>query len=168
MDIRKELIASLNSAGDKIVELAEATPEAKYSWSPGKGVRTTGQVFVHVVAANYMLPMMFAGKKPPISEDLRALEEHPPAREKLVQMLKDSFKYAGDCISGMSDADLAGTARMFDGSDGSKMSLLLITVSHAHEHLGQSIAYARGNGIVPPWTAREEAEAKKAQEEKKK
>ena len=28
----------------------------------------------------------------------------------------------------------------------------LAEVAHAHEHLGQLIAYARMNGITPPWS----------------
>ena len=47
------------------------------------------------------------------------------------------------------------------GPDANYGDVVYILVTHAHEHLGQSIAYARVNGIVPPWTA--EAEAKKAQ-----
>jgi uncharacterized damage-inducible protein DinB len=27
--------------------------------------------------------------------------------------------------------------------------------NHMHEHLGQAIAYARVNGVVPPWSAKE-------------
>jgi len=30
--------------------------------------------------------------------------------------------------------------------------VIYILVADAHEHLGQLIAYARQNGIVPPWT----------------
>lgn len=158
--MRRELIRTLDDAGRKIIELAEATPEAKYSWSPGKDVRTTGQVFVHIIGANYMLPMLFAGAKPPITEDLRQMEATPPAKAKIVEMLKGSFAFAKESIAGMADADLLTPTKMFDGSEGTKATWLMITVSHAHEHLGQSIAYARSNGIVPPWTAREEAEAK--------
>jgi hypothetical protein len=36
-------------------------------------------------------------------------------------------------------------------------------VGDAHEHLGQAVAYARENGIVPPWTV----EAQKKTAEKK-
>jgi uncharacterized damage-inducible protein DinB len=28
-------------------------------------------------------------------------------------------------------------------------------VSHEHEHLGQMIAYARSNGVTPPWSSPE-------------
>jgi hypothetical protein len=41
--------------------------------------------------------------------------------------------------------------------------LTRILVADADEHLGQSVAYSRENGIVPPWTV----EAKKQAEEKK-
>ena len=35
-----------------------------------------------------------------------------------------------------------------------KRGLLLFSAEHMGEHLGQSIAYARVNNIVPPWSAR--------------
>ena len=35
----------------------------------------------------------------------------------------------------------------------------MLLLSHVHEHLGQSIAYARMNDIVPPWTAKQQAGA---------
>jgi uncharacterized damage-inducible protein DinB len=34
---------------------------------------------------------------------------------------------------------------------------LLLATTHMHEHLGQSIAYARTIGVVPPWSAKESA-----------
>jgi hypothetical protein len=37
----------------------------------------------------------------------------------------------------------------------------LTMVSHMHEHLGQSIAYARANHITPPWTTRAQEKQKK-------
>ena len=30
--------------------------------------------------------------------------------------------------------------------------VLVTVLSHLHEHLGQSVAYARMNGVVPPWS----------------
>ena len=32
------------------------------------------------------------------------------------------------------------------------MTAILIVQSHCNEHLGQLIAYARSNGITPPWS----------------
>jgi hypothetical protein len=40
---------------------------------------------------------------------------------------------------------------MFGQSFTGQQAWLLATV-HLHEHLGQGIAYARVNGIVPPWS----------------
>jgi len=36
-----------------------------------------------------------------------------------------------------------------------------------HEHLGQSIAYARSVGVTPPWTAAQQKAVKEKNEAKK-
>jgi len=52
----------------------------------------------------------------------------------------------------MSDASLEKPVDFF-GNKMSTRSILMVLLSHMHEHLGQSIAYARTVGVVPPWTA---------------
>ncbi|MBA3351282.1 MAG: hypothetical protein H0U23_02440 [Blastocatellia bacterium] len=41
-----------------------------------------------------------------------------------------------------------------------RRNVLITALNHMHEHLGQSIACARMNNVVPPWTAAEQAGAK--------
>jgi hypothetical protein len=38
------------------------------------------------------------------------------------------------------------------GSSMTGLDLWVLTTTHLHEHLGQLIAYARSNGVVPPWS----------------
>jgi len=38
------------------------------------------------------------------------------------------------------------------GTDMTKQGALMHLLEDQHEHLGQSIAYARINGVVPPWS----------------
>jgi len=38
------------------------------------------------------------------------------------------------------------------GRDMTKLGALMLILEDQHEHLGQSIAYARSNGVVPPWS----------------
>jgi uncharacterized damage-inducible protein DinB len=157
--IRGEIIASMMDAGGKIQELATAIPDGKYTWKPNKDVRSTGQVFLHVVAANYMLPSL-VGVKPPLSMDeLMKMDSQTMEPAKIRQMLKDSYAWAIKAVTDTPDSDLE-TQMDFFGQKMTKRAGLLVLASHSHEHLGQLIAYARSNNITPPWTAREQAAQK--------
>ena len=73
--------------------------------------------------------------------------------------LKKSFSYIRNVVQNVSDADLDKSTKMF-GQETTYRGVIFETMSHMHEHLGQSIAYARMNKVVPPWTAAEQAKAK--------
>lgn len=164
--IRGEIIASMKDAGSKIEELSAAVPDAKYTWKPSKDVRSVGQVYLHVVAANYLIPS-FLGVQPTMSkDDLIKLDSQTMEPAKIRQMLKDSYMWAEKAVADTPDSDLDTPVEFF-GMKWTKRSAMLLLASHSHEHLGQSIAYARANNIVPPWTAREQAEKKKKDAEKK-
>ena len=154
---QQDLIKSIEDARGKLIQLAEATPPGKYSYRPGKGVRSTGEVFLHVVQANYLLPTLM-GVKVPEGMDPMKIENSGADKAKTIEMLKSSFEHAENAIRNTPDADLEKTVKIFD-HDGTVRDVEFIVLSHAHEHLGQSIAYARVNGIVPPWTAAAEAAA---------
>lgn len=154
---RKEVIAQVDDAAQKMTELAEVMPASKYAWRPGKGVRSVREVYLHVSAANYLLPT-FLGFKPPAGVEPNTLEKSQRTKAEVVDELRRSFAHARRCIGGMSEADLSTEVEFF-GHPSTRLSVLLTFVSHAHEHLGQSIAYARTNRVVPPWTARAEAKA---------
>jgi uncharacterized damage-inducible protein DinB len=157
--MHKEMIASLDDAGKKLIELAEAVPADKFSWAPGKGVRSMGQVVAHVIGANYVLPS-FLGMKPPAEAPGRDLEQNLPDKAKLVAMLKASHDYAREAIAAVPESEFATPVELFGGMKGTKATVCMILVSHSHEHLGQAIAYARSNDVTPPWTARQAAAAK--------
>jgi len=164
--MKAEMIGSMMDAGGKIEELAGAMPDKKYDWRPEKGVRSVREVYLHVIAGNYMLSS-FVGAKPPMPmAEMQGLEKTTPDKGKIAQMLKDSYAFASDAIKNVPDSDM-DTQVDFYGTKMSKRAMLMVLVSHSHEHLGQSIAYARMNGVTPPWTARQEAAAKKAAATKK-
>jgi len=137
----------------KFVSLAEATPADKLTWRPSAGVRSVSEVFMHVAGANYMLPGMM-GVKPP--EGLsRDMEKTVTDKAEIVSWLKKSFAHLRAAGAGMDDAAVSKTMKVF-GRDMSQGSFLSFMVSHLHEHLGQSIAYARVNGVKPPWSTASE------------
>jgi uncharacterized damage-inducible protein DinB len=157
--IKGELLMFLSDAESKLTQLAEATPESKYGWRPGEGVRSTGEVFMHVAGANFGLPS-FWGVKPPEGFDFRTYEKSLTKKADIQKALAASFDHVKAALTATSDADLDKPAEFF-GMKTTVRGGYLLVVSHVHEHLGQSIAYARTNGIVPPWSAKQQ-EAEKA------
>ena len=145
--VRAELLAQLDDAAGKLQQLAEAIPQDKYSWRPGTGVRSVGEVLMHVTGANYYIPT-FAGVKAPADAPQG---EDVTDRAQAIQQMRRSFDHVRTVIRSMSDADLDKPATMF-GQQTTNRNVLLTTVTHAHEHLGQLIAYARSNGVTPPWS----------------
>ena len=158
---RSEVLAEVMIQEDKFTRLAEAIPPDKYSWRPTPDVRSFAEVFLHVSAANYNLYRL-VGTPPPSGIDLKGLEKSTTDKTKIIATLKDSFAHAKQAIKSMPDADLDKSMDWFGGKN-TERGILLFIVRHAAEHLGQSIAYARFAGIVPPWTE----DAQKKQPEKK-
>jgi uncharacterized damage-inducible protein DinB len=157
---RAELVSDVDGVGKKLVDLAGAVPAEKYGWRPAPGVRSVSEVFMHVVGANYLLPS-FMGAKLPEGFD-RGMETSVTDKAKVIEWLKKSIENAKSVASGMSDADLDKKVKAF-GREMTQRRLLMIVQTHMHEHLGQSIAYARSNGVAPPWSeGGEPAPAKKA------
>ena len=146
--VRGDMIAQINDAAGKIQQLAEAIPQEKYSWRPGAGVRSVSEAIMHVAGGNYYM-MSFAGVAAPAgtSENMDAITD----RAKVVDELKRSFAHVRAAIAAASDADLDKPTEMF-GQKTTYRNVYFTEVAHAHEHLGQLIAYARMNGITPPWS----------------
>jgi len=130
---------------DKFSGLANVMA-AKYDWKPGAGVRSVGDVFNLIVVENGMLARVLTGAAAPAGKPAPITD---PA--KLQEALKSSYADLQKAISGLSDADLKTSVKLF-GRDMTKQDALIILLADQHEHLGQSIAYARSNGVVPPWS----------------
>ena len=145
---RADLVANLNDAERKIVDLAESVPAEKYTWRPEKGVRSISEVFMHVAGTNYYLAG-FLGRTPPATAP-KNIEKITDKKQALGE-LRRSFDYLRSVIESESDAELDRAVRVF-GTQTTRRGVLLMALTHVHEHLGQSIAYGRMNGIAPPWS----------------
>jgi uncharacterized damage-inducible protein DinB len=119
----------------------------KYDWRPGQGVRSVGDVFNLIVMENGMLTGALTGSAAQPSGKPEPITD--PA--KMQRALQDSYKTLQSAINGLSPSDLNTPVKLF-GMDLTKQSALMLLLSDQHEHLGQSIAYARTNGVVPPWS----------------
>lgn len=147
--VRGEILAQFDDAATKLLQLGEAIPQEKYAWRPRAGVRSVSQVLMHVSGGNYFVLGM-AGVPAPagLSEDA---ENTVTDKAQVLEQLRRSCEHVRAAIRSMPDADLDKPATLF-GRPSTKRNVLLLTVTHAHEHLGQLIAYARSNGVVPPWS----------------
>jgi uncharacterized damage-inducible protein DinB len=148
--VRGDIVKSIDDAQKKLISLAEAMPADKYGWRPGEGVRSVGEVFAHVSGANFFFPTMWGGKIP-AGVDPRGFEKEGGDKAKTLATLKSSFDNVRQAIDALPDADLDRTVKIFD-HEGTVREVVLIVATHAHEHLGQAIAYARSNGVTPPWS----------------
>ncbi len=150
----------------QILSLEEAVPADKYSWRPSEGVRSIGETYRHMAFGNYLLTKTL-GTEPPadvnFSMDLKKWDTEVTDKAKIAAGLKASIEHLKMAAGKLTEANLAEMVELF-GNKMTKRSLLMSALSHLHEHLGQSIAYARMNNIVPPWTAAELA--KEASKEK--
>jgi uncharacterized damage-inducible protein DinB len=146
---RSEVLAEVIVQEDKFTRLAEAIPADKYAWRPSPDVRSFAEVFLHVAGANYNLYKL-VGTPPPTGLDLKNIEKSTTDKAKVIATLKDSYAHAKKAITAMPDADLDKSMDWFGGKI-TERGILLFVVRHGAEHLGQSIAYARFIGVVPPW-----------------
>ena len=118
----------------------------KYAWKPGQGVRSVGDVFNLIVLENGLLAGVLSGTP---NTGARPAPITDP--EKMQEALKASYANLQKLIAGLSDNDLQTRVKLF-GEDTTKQGAVMHVITDQHEHLGQSIAYARSNGVVPPWS----------------
>jgi uncharacterized damage-inducible protein DinB len=148
---RAEFLRELADLETKYVRLAEQMPADKYSWRPAEGVRSVGEVFLHVAQANFGLTRRI-GTPAPAGFSPQGYEKSITDKAQIVDQLKQSFAHMRGAAVKAADADADKTMPWFGGSTITQRAFLLFVVRHAGEHLGQSIAYARVNGVVPPWS----------------
>ena len=161
--IRGEILANMMDAGSKVQELAGAVPDGKFNYKPSKDVRSAGQVYLHLIGANYLFSSMIGAKPPMTMDEMYKLDTQTMEPAKIRQMLKDSYAFMSKALTDMPDSELETPVEIF-GMKMTKRAMLMLAASHSHEHLGQSIAYARANNVTPPWTAREKAAAAEKKE----
>ncbi len=149
--VRGSILFAIDQAQEKLIALANAMPAEKYGWRPGEGVRSVGEVFNHVASANYFFPTLWGGTVPAGVNPQTLEKEMSGDKAKTIETLQKSFDNVRQAILAVPEADLNRKIKIF-GHDATVRDAMMVVVTHGHEHLGQSIAYARSNGVVPPWS----------------
>ena len=148
--LRAEMLMHFNMSINKVIALAEAMPQAKYDWRPEKDAMPVGQVYGHIASYNYSYPEGSMGVATPAGIKLDTLEAMRD-KAQIVQLLKRSAEHVRRTITEMPPAQLEAPTKLY-GRTVPQWAVLMQLIAHMNEHLGQSIAYARSNGVVPPWS----------------
>ncbi|MHB8218554.1 MAG: DinB family protein [Candidatus Sulfotelmatobacter sp.] len=163
-DMKAQSLVDLEAVQKKFVQLADAVPADKFNWRPSADSRSLAEVFLHVAGERYgILGLMGAPK--PEGFDGKTFEKSTTDKARIIAELNKSWAFSEKTIHGISNADFAKPLPKL-GPQANEGDVVYILVADAHEHLGQAVAYARENGIVPPWTvqAKRQAAEKKAEQ----
>jgi uncharacterized damage-inducible protein DinB len=153
-----DLIRDVAEVEKKLTSLAKEIPEEKQGWRPATGVRSVGEVWMHVAADNYLIPSS-VGVAPSAASGIVAAdystvtkyEQRKLSRDAALAEMTASFAHLRQAMMSTPDAKLDDRVKFF-GQDMSVRQVWMATAMHLHEHLGQAIAYARTNHVTPPWS----------------
>jgi hypothetical protein len=151
--LKTAVIADLETMKGKFIGLANAFPQDKYTWRPMDGVRSVAEVLMLAAMEGYsFVPGSYGGKAaelggPEASAKLRQLTD----KTQILEHLEKGFAHAKASLEGLDPATLTGRRRVMNQQMSAAQIALFIN-GDMHEHLGQLIAYARMNRIVPPWS----------------
>ncbi|MGD2070380.1 MAG: DinB family protein [Gemmatimonadota bacterium] len=151
------LVDDVSQVESKLVGLARAIPAEDWDWRPMDGVRSVSEVFKHVIADNYLLTIPVGVPAPAetgITSDYQsavAFESRDLSRDEIIETLEASFAHVKAAMEAEGDEALGEMVDLF-GNQAPQQRLWVLATVHMHEHLGQMIAYARSNEVVPPWS----------------
>ncbi|HEX5170208.1 MAG TPA: DinB family protein [Cyclobacteriaceae bacterium] len=149
--LQKEATGFISFSSGKVMQLAEAVPEEKYTWSPQAGVRSFADVFKHIISANYFFGSKL-GATIPAGVKMETLDMDLKTKADIKAALKQSYDFILAAVKDTKDENLAAKVEYPFPGEFTNMSSVLIALAHSDEHLGQLIAYSRVNGIKPPWS----------------
>jgi hypothetical protein len=149
--IKTSYLADFEVMRGKYMGLAEAFPPDKYTWRPMEGVRSVSEVFMLIASEGYGFAPQALGAKPAMTREEAQKLASVTDKAQVTQHLTKAFAYAKQTIEAIDPATLVGRRKVF-GSERTMPDVVLFVAGDMHEHLGQLIAYARMNRIVPPWS----------------
>jgi uncharacterized damage-inducible protein DinB len=141
--------AEWHHTSTQLIALAEAMPEKDFAWRPGPGVRSTSEVYMHIVDANFYL-LSVTGIKPP-ADFKDDLDKTVTSKAEVIALLKRSLEAVRQAHLKETPEHLERKLKI-QGRNSTVDWIYLRILIHGNEHMGQLVAYARMNGVVPPWS----------------
>ena len=133
----------------QLIALANATPQEKFAWRPAPGVRSTSEVYMHLVISNFYLLSVTGPKMPADLTD--GMEKSVTSKTEVITWLQRSLDAVKQAHLAETPKDLQRKVLIAD-RDATVDGMYLRIIIHANEHMGQLVAYARMTGVVPPWS----------------
>ena len=149
----KEFLGQVEFIEGRLLQLEGAMSQDQMTWAPAEGVRNVATVYLHVAEANYMLVNKMTSEPP--KGERGAIEKSTTDKMKVAEIMKASFLKIKESAANLTEDDLNKEFEMF-GMNFTLRNFMITILNHMHEHLGQGIAYARMNGVTPPWSMKEE------------
>jgi uncharacterized damage-inducible protein DinB len=150
-----DLLFPLKNLESQALALARAIPEEKYDWRPATGVRSIREVCLHMAYGNrLLLNISNRAEKEALYKQIEAQvkrEVEKLTKDRVVQTMVESFQTLREELESVTAGSLSRDVD-FWGTVTTRRGVLTVLETHVAEHLGQLIAYARMNGIVPPWS----------------
>ena len=156
----KEFVGQIEFVQGRITQLAAAVPQSAYEWRPEEGVRSVSEVYLHVAFANYLTVTITGGTVPEAAgfvmdfNKAHDWDTQTTDKTEILEKVNESFATLKERINSLTEEDLNREVEAF----GMKMTVrnfIITMIGHTHEHLGQSIAYARTNHVTPPWSKKD-------------
>ena len=149
--VKASFLADLEVMREKFIGLAEAFPQDAYDWRPMDGTRSVAEVLILIASEGYgFAPTALGGQAAMSREESQALRSLTDKTE-IIDHLTRGFAHAAQQIEAIDPATLVGQRTVFRRELNASEAVLFVA-GDMHEHLGQLIAYARANHIVPPWS----------------
>ncbi len=161
--IVNEFVGQTEFIQGRLSQLAGAMPESTFEWRPTDGVRSVSEVYLHAAFANYICVTMSGGSVPDEVgfvmdfSKVNDWDKQTTDKAAVIEKMNESFDILKKRIAELTQEDLDREVEVF-GMTMSVRNFLISMIAHSHEHLGQGIAYARMNGVTPPWSAKQEGE----------
>jgi uncharacterized damage-inducible protein DinB len=149
-EVRDNMLGHFSGSAQKVVSLSGAMPGDLYGWAPADGLMTVAEVYAHIARYNFMYLEDNLGIPAPAGVDLDAMESLTD-KEEIRDLLVRSVGHVREHVTNMPEEKLSELTTLY-GSEVPGWAVLTQLVAHMNEHVGQSVAYARINGVVPPWS----------------
>lgn len=145
-----DLSSKWTNAQKYSLETANQMPEANYSFKPTSEEMSFGEQLVHTASNMVWLSSSYlTTEKPPVLLiDFKKLEASKMSKSQILDVLTQSFEYAGKAIQNAEPSKLGEEVKFFAGPL-SRRRILLLLHDHVTHHRGQMIVYLRLNNIKP-------------------
>ncbi len=152
----QEFLGQVDFVSGRLLQLENAFTDESFKWGAGKEVRTTAEIFMHVAGANkyFLFKANQEIQEDSMPEGMEGFEKSATGKAEVAAILSETFKDIKEKAATITEDDLNKNVKVF-GMEMSMRNFMVTMLNHMHEHLGQAIAYARMNGVTPPWSKQE-------------